>query len=129
MREFELRVDGGRVPDEGPEAELRSLLAWLSEDESTGSSARGRIAGERPLPAGHMGGAGFDLIQLAVGSGLSTASLVFAVLQWQVARHRPPEVTVRRGPYEVRLTGSEATDPETVRRIADALGGDDDGSS
>ncbi|MEV7617864.1 hypothetical protein [Streptomyces sp. NPDC089799] len=129
MPEVELRLRGARVTEEGAEEDLRSLLAWLTEDEGTGSRIRGRITGDQPLPPGHMGTGAFDLVQLAVGSGLSMASLVFTILQWQAARRRPPEVSVRCGPYEIRLTGSEATDPETLGRIVAALGGDDDGSS
>ncbi|WP_327282528.1 MULTISPECIES: effector-associated constant component EACC1 [unclassified Streptomyces] len=140
MNEFELRV--GRDGD--PEAELRSLLAWLSEDETVGRAVRGRIRGELPAgngdpdgggsdlvrpQDGHMNAGGFDVLQLAVESGLSTVSLVFTVLQWRLARRRPPGLTLRRGPYEVRIDGSQAADPESVRRIVAALDGDDDGSS
>ncbi|MCX5016389.1 hypothetical protein OG765_36295 [Streptomyces sp. NBC_00555] len=125
MHEFELRVgDTGES-----EEELRSLLAWLTGDETVGREVRGRISGERPAQEGHMSGGGFDVLQLAVGSGLSTASLVFAVLQWRQARRRPPGLTVRRGPYEVRIDGAQAADPEALRRIVAALDGDDDGSS
>ncbi|QES51037.1 hypothetical protein DEJ50_27600 [Streptomyces venezuelae] len=122
MREFELRVDDGTAGRAGrpPEDDLRSLLHWLNEDDGVRRETRGRVGGDGPPLPGHLG-TGLDLLQLAVGSGLSTGSLVFAVLQWQASRRRPPVLTVRRGAYEVRLTGAEATDPEALRRIVAAL--------
>ncbi|MER6253132.1 hypothetical protein ABT224_17405 [Streptomyces sp. NPDC001584] len=143
MSEYALRVDPHRA-GLGPETELRSLLLWLSEDEALRRDVRGRIRSTEPawVPASAsgtpMGSPGFDLLQLAVGSGLSTGSLVFAVLQWQASRRRPPALTVRRGPYEVTLTGDEAGDPEALHRIVAALengsgepdrDGDDDGTA
>ncbi|MFD7840453.1 hypothetical protein [Streptomyces sp. NPDC059761] len=139
MHEYELQVDPHRA-GQGPETELRSLLLWLKEDESLRLDVRGRIrSGEPvpvpvPVPAAYgtpMGSSGFDLLQLAVGSGLSAGSLLFAVLQWQASRRRPPAITVRRGPYEITLTGDEAADPEGLRRIVAALengSGDEDGA-
>ncbi|MFD9369525.1 hypothetical protein ACFWA6_17795 [Streptomyces sp. NPDC060020] len=129
MREYEVRVDAGTCrAGDGPEDELRSLLRWLGEDDAVRREARGRMGSDGPLPDGHMG-SGLDLLQLVVGSGLSTASLIFAVLQWQVSRRRPPVVTVRRGAYEITLVGDEHTDPDALRRIVAALepDGDDDG--
>ncbi|MFB6619494.1 hypothetical protein ACIGFK_25485 [Streptomyces sp. NPDC085524] len=123
MSEYALQVDHHR-PGQGPETELRSLLLWLSEDESLRRAVRGRIRSGAPATAAGgtpMGSPGFDLLQLTVGSGLSAGSLVFAVLQWQASRRRPPALTVRHGPYEVTLTGDEADDPETLRRIVGAL--------
>ncbi|MFE2880347.1 hypothetical protein ACFXG6_18185 [Streptomyces roseus] len=133
MHEYELQVDPERA-GQGPESELRSLLLWLKEDESLRRAVRGRIRSGVPAPAAHgtpMGSPGFDLLQLAVGSGLSAASLLFAVLQWQASRRRPPVLTVRRGPYEITLTGEEAGDAEGLRRIVAALengSGDEDGA-
>ncbi|OKK15187.1 hypothetical protein AMK16_28540 [Streptomyces sp. CB00455] len=137
MREYELRLDPyDQGQGQGPESELRSLLLWLKEDETLRHGARGRIGSQAPPPAGSeggpagdtdMGSPGFDLLQLALGSGLSAGSLVFAVLQWQASRRRAPALIVRRGPYEVRLTGDEAGDPQAVRRIVAALEGADGG--
>lgn len=123
MHEYELQVDPHRS-GQGPEAELRSLLVWLKEDESLRRDVRGTIRSGEPAQAEDgtpMGSPGFDLLQLAVGGGLSAGSLVFAVLQWQASRRRPPSLTVRRGPYEVTLTGDEAGDPEGLQRIVAAL--------
>ncbi|WP_326592170.1 effector-associated constant component EACC1 [Streptomyces sp. NBC_01294] len=130
MREYDLRVDPYSA-GQGPETELRSLLLWLREDETLRREARGRIRSSAAIAAAGgtaMGSPGFDLLQLTVGSGLATGSLVFSVLQWQASRHgRAPALTVRRGPYEVTLTGGEAGDPEALQRIVAVLenaGGD-----
>lgn len=191
MPEYALRVDPV-APGDGPEAELRSLLRWLREDEALGRGLRATIgsdpapapparsphapsppasvsvgpgappyapvarpgvpvagspapvppvvvppaavsgrAGVAPhapvvppggsVPATPMGSPGFDVLQLAVGSGLSVASLVFSVLQWQASRRQAPTLTVTRDGYEVRLTGDAADDPEALRRIVAAL--------
>ncbi len=66
-------------------------------------------------------GTGLDILQLAIGSGLSAASLVFSVLQWQTSRRRAPAVTLRRGDVEVLLTAEAARDEEAVRGIIDLL--------
>lgn len=104
---------------DGTEDELRSLLRWLHEDEDL--EVHGRVGGGL-LPPGAMG-AGFDLLQLAVGGGLSTASLVFSVLQWQTSRRHAPTVTLRRGEVEVVLTPQTARDVEAVRTLAGLLDG------
>ncbi|WP_374773137.1 hypothetical protein OG756_08515 [Streptomyces sp. NBC_01310] len=133
MREYDLRVDPYSA-GQGTETELRSLLLWLREDETLRREARGRIRSSAAIAAAGgtaMGSPGFDLLQLTVGSGLATGSLVFSVLQWQASRHgRAPALTVRRGPYEVTLTGGEAGDPEALQRIVAVLesaGGDGSG--
>ncbi|WP_330295435.1 effector-associated constant component EACC1 [Streptomyces sp. NBC_00503] len=128
MTDFALRVDPSGAWED-PEAELRSLQRWLAADESLGRGLSVRLgsapggdsatAGE-PVP-GTLMGSGFDLLQLAVGSSLSGASLVFSVLQWQVSRRTPPTLVLSRDGYEIRLTGDAAADPEAVRRIVAAL--------
>ncbi|MGV9390619.1 effector-associated constant component EACC1 [Streptomyces olivaceus] len=104
------------VTDEG-EDDLRSLLRWLHEDEDL--DVRGRPVGA-PTPSGAMG-TGFDLLQLSVGSGLSTASLLVSVLQWQTSRRHAPAVTLRRGEVEVVLTPRAARDEETLQALVDLL--------
>ncbi|UFR05645.1 hypothetical protein KBP30_32770 [Streptomyces sp. Go40/10] len=104
----------------GTEDDLRSLLRWLHADDTV--PVRGRIVGGAPPAPGGMG-SGFDLIQLAVSSGLSVGSLVVSVLQWQAARRHAPAVTLRRGDVEVVLTARAARDEETVRGIVELLDG------
>lgn len=104
---------------DGAEDDLRSLRSWLHEDETL--DVRGRVGGPPP-PSGAMG-TGFDLLQLALGSGLSTAALVVSVLQWQDSRRHAPAVTLRRGEVEVVLTPQAARDEETLRAVTDLLDG------
>ncbi|MEU6667835.1 hypothetical protein [Streptomyces sp. NPDC046727] len=102
------------------EDDLRSLLRWLRADETLAVRARAG-SGSPPDPGGM--GAGFDILQLALGTGLSAGSLVVSVLQWQAARRHAPAVTLRRGDVEVLLTSRAARDEETVRRIVELLDG------
>ncbi|MFI9253032.1 hypothetical protein [Streptomyces sp. NPDC053069] len=104
----------------GAEDDLRSLLRWLRSDEAL--AVRGRAGSSaRPAPGGM--GAGFDILQLALGTGLSAGSLVVSVLQWQAARRHAPAVTLRRGEVEVVLAPRAARDEETLRRIVELLDG------
>ncbi|MFF8969426.1 hypothetical protein [Streptomyces sp. NPDC014995] len=105
----------------GTEDDLRSLLHWLREDDGVDLPVRPGSAG--PPPPGGMG-TGFDVLQFAVSGGLSAASLVVSVLQWQTSRRRAPAVTLRRGDVEVLLTARAARDEETVRRLVTLLDGD-----
>ncbi|MFJ4471228.1 hypothetical protein ACIP2X_27620 [Streptomyces sp. NPDC089424] len=106
---------------DSPQAEddLRSLRRWLHDDEVVDGHAR--VAAGAPPALGAMGGTGFDALQLALGSGLSTASLVVSVLQWQTARRGAPAVTLRRGGVEVLLTKEMARDQEAVRGLVELL--------
>ncbi|MEV6614114.1 hypothetical protein AB0N31_09585 [Streptomyces sp. NPDC051051] len=76
-----------------------------------------------PPPPGGMG-TGFDVLQFAVSGGLSAASLVVSVLQWQASLRRAPAVTLRRGDVEVLLTARAARDERTVRRLVALPDGD-----
>ncbi|MFF9062235.1 hypothetical protein ACIRPQ_18510 [Streptomyces sp. NPDC101213] len=108
------------LDDTGTEDDLRSLLRWLRADDTTGVRARPVAA---PPPPGGMG-TGFDVLQFAVSGGLSAASLVLSVLQWQASLRRAPAVTLRRGDVEVLLTARAARDEEAVRRLVALLDGD-----
>ncbi|GAA3138825.1 hypothetical protein ACFQ0X_35920 [Streptomyces rectiviolaceus] len=115
------------------EEELRSLARWLHEDESLAGQLRGRVGAATPAPADHMG-TGFDVLQLALGSTLSTAALVVSVLQWQLSRRRAPALVLSRGDVRVELTQEAARDEQTLRRVMEVLeraegGTADDGSS
>ncbi|MER6995799.1 hypothetical protein [Streptomyces sp. NPDC000410] len=112
--------DSGR--GDGAEEELRSLLRWVNEDESLVHDVRGRIAPGPPPAPGTMG-TGFEVLQFALATGLSTAALVVSVLQWQIARRGTPDVILRRGEVEVRLTRRAARDAATVSRVAALLDG------
>ncbi|GHE02298.1 effector-associated constant component EACC1 [Streptomyces alanosinicus] len=113
-------VPGAAAGHPGTEDDLRSLLRWLRDDESL--AVRGQAGSSAPPAPGGMG-AGFDILQLALGAGLSAGSLVVSVLQWQAARRQAPAVTLRRGEVEVLLTAQTARDEETVRRIVELLDG------
>ncbi|MGW7289790.1 effector-associated constant component EACC1 [Streptomyces sp. NPDC054847] len=99
---------------------LRSLLRWVHEDENLDGRARGRIGAASAPEPGSMG-SGFDLVQFAVASGLSTSALVVSVLQWRSSLRRPPAVTLSRDGVEIRLAKEAADDPETLGRIMAAL--------
>lgn len=107
------------LDDTGTEDDLRSLLRWLRADDTAGV----RVRPAAPPPPGGMG-TGFDVLQFAVSGGLSAASLVVSVLQWQVSLRRAPAVTLRRGDVEVLLTARAARDERTVRRLVALLDGD-----
>ncbi|MEU8653319.1 hypothetical protein [Streptomyces sp. NPDC048737] len=108
------------LDDTGTEDDLRSLLRWLRADDTAG--VRARLATAPPPPGGM--GTGFDVLQFAVSGGLSAASLVVSVLQWQASLHRAPAVTLRRGDVEVLLTARAVRDERTVRRLVALLDGD-----
>ncbi|MEK8142421.1 hypothetical protein NKH18_07940 [Streptomyces sp. M10(2022)] len=117
--EYEVRL-AQDVGEGGTEDHLRALLGWVREDEALARDARGSLTSSfRPSP-GQMGN-GLDLLALAIGTTVSTASLVFSVLQWQAARRPAPTVILRRGGVEVRLLADQAHDQEALRRIAGIL--------
>ncbi|MCQ4206821.1 effector-associated constant component EACC1 [Streptomyces longispororuber] len=107
--------------DADSEDALRSLRRWLHEDETLTGEVRVEVAATEPPVAGHMGASGFDILQLALGSGLSTAALAVSVLQWQLARHRPPALVLSRGALKVEVTPEGARDAETLRRVVELL--------
>ncbi|MBV2354478.1 hypothetical protein KUM39_08915 [Streptomyces sp. J2-1] len=113
MTSIEIRVPGAA----DPEAELRSLLRWLTADEETGPRVRGRLAGSAPARPGSLG-TYLDIISLVVSGGLSAGQLALAVDQWRAHRRAAPKVTLRRGPVEIEVTGA---DPEALRTLAELL--------
>lgn len=102
------------------EEELRSLLRWLHADETLTRDVRGELGSSVPPAPGHMTGGLFDLLQLAIGSGLSAGALAVSLLQWRDSRRRAPLLTLRRGAVEVEI--GAGADDETVRRIVALLG-------
>ncbi len=119
MTEIVVRIKGA-TSDDDTEDELRSLLRWVREDECVGDDLRGRLASSGSPVAGSMG-AGFDILQFAVGSGLSLSALVVSVLQWRDGRRRAPEVTLRRGDVEIRLPADLARDEAALARFVAVL--------
>lgn len=107
--------------DADAEDALRSLLRWLHEDETLDGALRGEFTASAAPVDGHMGAGGFDILQLALGSGLSTAALAVSVFQWQLARKRAPAVVLSRGELRVEVTPEGARDTETLRRVMELL--------
>lgn len=124
MTDLTVAVTGDEVDTED---ELRSLARWLREDESLAGHLRADV-GAAPAPAGHMG-TGFDVLQLALGSTLSTAALVVSVLQWQLSRRRAPALVLSRGDVRVELSQEAARDEGTLRRVMEVLERGDGGTA
>ncbi|MGA4847707.1 effector-associated constant component EACC1 [Streptomyces sp. G5(2025)] len=108
------------VREADAEDALRSLAGWLRADESLDGQLRSRVAPAAPAPADHMG-TGFDVLELVLGSSLSTAALVVSLLQWQLSRRRAPALVLSRGDVRVELTPEAARDEETLRRVMAVL--------
>ncbi|TQK52932.1 hypothetical protein FBY35_3395 [Streptomyces sp. SLBN-118] len=102
------------VSVEGGEDDLRSLHGWLRDDPDVRRTADLTLL-ESPTRPGDMG-AGLDLLQLLTGNGWSAISFAIAVATWRQARHRNPQVTVRRGDTVVEL--SNCNEAEVQRLIA-----------
>lgn len=102
------------------EDELRSLARWLREDETLDGGLRTEFEAAGPAPDGAMG-TGFDVLQLVLGSALSTAALAVSVLQWQLSRRRAPHLVLSRGELRVEISGEAARDEETLRRVLAVL--------
>ncbi|WP_329279421.1 effector-associated constant component EACC1 [Streptomyces sp. NBC_01451] len=113
MTPIEIRVHD--VTD--PEAELRSLLRWLTADEDVGPAVHGTLAGSEPARPDHLGTL-IDIISLVVSGTLSGAQLAFAVGEWRAHRRGAPRVTLRKGGLEVEVDGR---DTEALRRITELL--------
>lgn len=96
--------------------EIRSLYAWLQDDDHVRRYARVSLKARPPRP-GEMG-LDFETIELLVSSGFELANLALAYLSWRSSRIDKPTVTIRRGDIEVVLTkGSE----ESITTIIKAL--------
>jgi hypothetical protein len=89
------------------EANLRALRSWLVNESGV---RRAEMIG--PLTASDEQGALFDVIQVVLGDGLSLASLVVSIKQWQATRHPAPDVVVKSdGGERQSLPGSPPSDP------------------
>jgi Effector Associated Constant Component 1 len=107
-----LRVDG-----ESPDS-VRSLRAWLEADRAV------REHGDLRWPyAGtheHQGVL-IDVLQLAVGGGLSAVQLVVAIAQWRDSRHPKPVVTITRELADGTSIRIETSDPAVLERVVREL--------
>ena len=120
---IEVALGGDDTPDVW-EDELRSLLRWLRDDDGLARQLEGHMrAGKAPEP-GHMG-TGFDVLQLALGSGLSAGSLAVSVLQWRDAlRGSRPTITLRRGDITVEIPAQGDVDTDLLARVIRLLDGE-----
>ncbi|MCK7625929.1 hypothetical protein MUU72_22975 [Streptomyces sp. RS10V-4] len=120
MTDLDVRAE--TEPGGDAEAELRSLLQWLRNDEELRRQVGGTLAAGRAPRPGEMG-LGFDLLQLAVTTAVSAGSLAVSILQWRDSRRRAPGLTLRSRGVEIRIERGAPGDAETVRRIIALLDG------
>jgi hypothetical protein len=91
------------------EANLRALNSWLANEPGVR-----RTELTAPPAASDEQGALFDVIQVVLSDGLSLASLIVSIKQWQAARHPAPDVVVKSPDGERQsLPGSLPPDPPT----------------
>ena len=91
------------------EANLRALSSWLANEPGVR-----RAEMTAPPAASDEQGALFDVIQVVLSDGLSLASLIVWITQWQAARHPAPDVVVKSPDGERQsLPGSLPPDPPT----------------
>jgi hypothetical protein len=62
-----------------------------------------------------------DVLQLAVGSGLSALQLALAVAQWRDSRHPKPVVTITRELADGTSIRIETSDPAVLERAVREL--------
>jgi hypothetical protein len=105
------------VDGDGPDP-VRSLRTWLQDDRTVREHGELRWA-EAESP-GHQGVL-IDVIQLAVGSGLSVLQLALAVAQWRDSRHPHPVVTITRKLDDGRSIRIETSDPAVLERVVREL--------
>jgi hypothetical protein len=99
--QFTVEVEG--------EANLRALSSWLTNEPGV---RRAEVTGPSPTPDEQ--GALFDGIQVALSDGLSLASLIVSIKQWQATKHPAPDVMVKNSDGEQEsLPGSPSPEPPT----------------
>lgn len=125
MSELEIRVIENKHP-EGDEEDLRSLLRWVDADESLRNEVRGRLLGSGTVPRGSMG-TGLDVLQLLIGTALSSGALAVSVLQWRDSRRNRPGLILRRGSIEVEIP-TEGVGSDMEERIIALLSREPDSS-
>ena len=103
---------------QGPEAEqeLRSLRAWLQDEERVRWHAQISMVPEKPKP-GELGSA-LDVIQMVVDDGFQALNFALAYVAWRATRSDRPKVTIER--HGTKLTVNDA-DPDVVNKIVRTL--------
>jgi hypothetical protein len=102
-----LRVDG-----ESPDS-VRSLRSWLQADRTVREHGDLRWA---DAGAPDHQGVLIDVLELAVGGGLSALQLALAVAQWRDSRHPKPVVTITRELADGTSIRIETSDPAVLER-------------
>jgi hypothetical protein len=105
------------VDGDGPDP-VRSLRTWLQDDRTV--REHGELQWAEAESSGHQGVL-IDVIQLAVGSGLSVLQLALAVAQWRDSRHPHPVVTITRKLDDGRSIRIETSDPAVLERVVREL--------
>jgi hypothetical protein len=105
------------VDGDGPDP-VRSLRTWLQDDRTV--REHGELQWAEAESPGHQGVL-IDVIQLAVGSGLSVLQLALAVAQWRDSRHPHPVVTITRKLDDGRSIRIETSDPAVLERVVREL--------
>jgi hypothetical protein len=103
-----LRVDG-----DGPDS-VRSLRSWLQADRTV--REHGDLRWADAGSAEHQGVL-IDVLELAIGSGLSAVQLALAVAQWRDSRHPKPIVTITREAADGTSIRIETSDPAVLERM------------
>jgi Effector Associated Constant Component 1 len=103
---------------QGPEAEqeLRSLKAWLQDEDEVRHHAQISMVPEQPKP-GELGSV-WDTILLVVDDGFEALNFALAYVAWRATRSDRPRVTIER--HGTKLTVDDA-DPDVVDKIVRAL--------
>lgn len=124
--EIRLRVESV-VRDETQEL-TSALHDWLREDRDVGRHARiGRLTDSDGTPSGAMSADWFGWVQLIVGSGFSTAGLVYAHKAFRASlprRQQSVSVVIERNGTRIALQDAS---PESAALIAEILSGSGDG--
>ncbi|MEU0401148.1 hypothetical protein ABZ318_13030 [Streptomyces sp. NPDC006197] len=100
----------------------QALHDWLVEDRAVARDARiSRLRSEAGHVPGAMSGDALEWIQLLLGSGFSTAGLVYAHMAFRASlprRRQSASVIIERGDTRITLTDAS---PEAAARLTELL--------
>ncbi|MCD9881108.1 effector-associated constant component EACC1 [Streptomyces guryensis] len=99
------------------EYELRSLHRWIGADETLTGACTGTPRAFGPPRPDHMG-LGFDILELAVNSGLAAGALAVSIASWLDARRGTARLRMTRGRVVVEVP---ADTPEATLTVIRAL--------